>query len=203
MDMSVPAVAVLIANLLLGIVFCFFGNRWLKVVLGLFGFAAGFLLGNTLLPVFTSFGGTAVLLASLCAGVAGALLFVFAMYLGIFAIGFGGGLLLCLLAADFFALNLLEWYVFVPMLIVCCGLGTLTLNNRRIFISVFTAFIGASALAQFIDQIIVGVSTDSLMILNERAVYNMYSSDVFLFALGGLFLAGLIIQLAVTSKKRS
>ncbi len=137
--MDILAVIILIVNLLLGIVFCFFGNRWLKIVLGVYGFAAGFLLGNTLLPIVTSFGDTAVLLASLGLGVVGALLFVFVLYLGIFFIGFGGGLLLCLLAAEFFRLNILEWYVFIPMLLICAGLGALTLNNRRIFISVFTA----------------------------------------------------------------
>lgn len=200
--MSLLSVAILIVNLLAGIVFCFFGNRWLKVVLALFGFAAGFLIGNTLLPVFTPLADTTLVIASLVMGAAGALLFVFLMYLGIFSIGFGGGLVLCLLAAQFLSLNMLEWYVFIPMLLLCCGLGALTLNNRRIFISVFTSFLGASMLAQFIDQIVVGVESEALLYYSEQATYSAYNSSVYLIALGVLFFAGLIIQLTVTSKRK-
>ncbi len=201
--MDILAVIILIVNLLLGIVFCFFGNRWLKIVLGVYGFAAGFLLGNTLLPIVTSFGDTAVLLASLGLGVVGALLFVFVLYLGIFFIGFGGGLLLCLLAAEFFRLNILEWYVFIPMLLICAGLGALTLNNRRIFISVFTAYIGASALAMFVHQIVSGIDLNTLLLTNEQAAYSVYRSDIYLITLGVFFFAGLIVQLAVTGKKKT
>ena len=92
--MSLLSIVILIVNLLVGVVYCFFGNRWLKVVLALFGFASGFLLGNALLPVFTPLADATLVIASLVMGAAGALLFVFLMYVGIFAIGFGGGLVL-------------------------------------------------------------------------------------------------------------
>ena len=200
--MSLLSIVILIVNLLVGVVFCFFGNRWLKVVLALFGFASGFLLGNALLPVFTPLADATLVIASLVMGAAGALLFVFLMYVGIFAIGFGGGLVLSLLAAQFLKLNMLEWYVFIPMLLLCCGLGALTLNNRRIFIAVFTSFRGASMLAQFVDQIIGGADSEALLYYSEQATYSAYSSSVYLIALGVLFFAGIIIQLTVTSKRK-
>ncbi len=200
MDEQLILILLLIIDLGLGVVFCFFGNRWLKVILAIYGFAAGFLLANTIFPIFTSFSGTTLLLASLCAGAAGALIFVFLLYFGIFCIGFGGGLLLCMLLTDVLALNVLSWYVYIPALVICCLLGALTLNHKRIFIAVFTAFIGASALAQFVDQIVGGIRTQSLVLYDSQATYSAYSSTVYLVALGVLFVGGLIVQL--TGKKR-
>lgn len=196
MDSQLISIIVLIVDLALGVLFCFFGNRWLKVILAIYGFAAGFLLANTLLPMFTPFGDTALLLASLAAGIVGALLFIFLMYFGVFFIGFGGGLLLCMLIVEVLKLNILSWFVYIPALIVCCLLGALTLNHRRLFIAVFTSFIGASALAQFADQIIGGIRAQALVLYDPQATTSAYSSTVYLVALGVLFVAGLIVQLS-------
>ena len=196
MDSQLISILVLIADLALGVLFCFFGNRWLKVILAIYGFAAGFLLANTLLPMFTSFGDTTLLLASLASGVVGALLFIFLLYLGVFCIGFGGGLLLCMLIVEVLKLNILSWYVYIPALILCCLLGALTLNHRRLFIAIFTSFIGASALAQFADQIIGGIKAQALVLYDPQATYSAYSSTVYLVALGVLFIAGLLVQLS-------
>lgn len=203
MDTQTLAIIMLIISLAVGVVFCFFGNRWLKVIVGVYGFILGFLLANTLLPLLTSWDGTIVLLVSLGAGAVGALLFIFFIYFGVFFIGFGGGMLLCLLLVDVLNLNLLDWYVYIPALLICCVLGALTLNQRRIFVSVFTAYIGASALAQFVDQIVNGVYFQSLVLYDRQTTYNAYNSSVYLIALAALFVAGLIVQLTVTSKKSS
>lgn len=197
---QVISIIILIVDFGLGVLFCFFGNRSLKVILAIYGFVVGFLLANTLLPMFTTLGDTTLLLASLAAGAVGALLFVFLLYLGVFCIGFGGGLLVCLLLVNVLSLNILNWYVYIPVLIICCLLGSLTLNHRRIFIAIFTAFIGASALAQFVDQIVGGINAQSLVLYDPQATYSAYSSTVYLAALGVLFVAGLIVQM--TGKKR-
>ncbi len=200
--MDALTIAILFGHLLLGVVFCFFGNKWLKIILAVYGFAAGFVLSFLLLPHIASLSETLFLLISIGVGVVGALLFVFLLYIGIFFIGFGGGLLLCVLAVSVFNLNILDWFVYVPIMIVSSLLGTLTLNNRRIFISVFTSFIGASALAQFIYQIISGISIDALLLKNEQAIYATYSSTVYLVSLAVLFVSGLVVQLLITSKKK-
>lgn len=203
MDTQTMAILMLVINVVLGVVFCFFGNRWLKVILAIYGFAAGFYLANTLLPLFTSLNGTNLLLASLGVGVVGALLFVFALYLGIFFIGFGGGVLLCQLIADALALNILSWYIYVPALIICCLLGAVTLHQKKIFIAVFTSFIGASALAQFVDQVVNGIRTHSFALYDLQGTTDtVLSSTVYLVSLAVLFVAGLIVQLAVTSKNK-
>ena len=200
MDMQVLPIVLLILNLALGIAFCFFGNRWLKFVLGVYGFVVGFMVASTVLPMTTMMDETSTLLISLGVGLAGAALFILLMYVGIFCIGFGGGVLLSLLLAQVLNLNILEWYVYIPMLVIGSLLGALTLYNRRIFVSIFTAYIGASALAQFVDQMVYGTNLQPGELYDPLA---SYTSIVYLIALAGFFLAGLIVQLCITGKKKS
>ncbi len=200
--MDITVIAILAGHLILGIIFCFFGNRWLKVILGIYGFTLGFMLANVLLPMFVSLDGTALLLVSIGAGIAAAAFFVMLLYLGIFFIGFGGGMLLCLLAVSVLSLNLLNWYVYGAVLLVCCLLGALTLGYRHVFVAVFTSFLGASALAQFIYQMVRGINLKSLLASDLQALYDTYSSVLYLAVLGALFFAGLIVQLAFTGKAK-
>ncbi|MDD5016642.1 MAG: DUF4203 domain-containing protein [Eubacteriales bacterium] len=205
MDTGTLAIIMLVAYLAVGIVFCFFGNRWLKVIVAVYGFVAGYMLAGVLVPMlFSSLSDTVVLLISLGVGVVGALLFVFLIYVGIFFIGFGGGVLLSLLLIDVFNLNLFDWYVYIPVLVISCIFGSLTLNRRRIFISIFTSFIGASAIAQFIYQVAGGIKPETMMLYyDQQATYSAYSSLIYIISLVVLFFAGLVVQLAVTSKKKT
>lgn len=202
MDTQTLAILVLIGYILVGGVLCFFGSRWAKIIVAIYGFAAGFMLAYAMLPMITSLSDMLVLFISLGVGVVAALLFVLFFYVGIFFVGFGAGAALCLLLADVFSLNLYEWYIYIPALIICCVLGSLTLNNRRIFLSIFTAYIGASALAQAVYQISSDIQMPVLTFTDPEAV-TAYSSTVYLIALAVLFVAGLVVQLAVTSKKKS
>jgi len=203
MDSQTLAIIALIVYIVVGAVFCFFGNKWIKVILAVYGFILGFLLANTLLPMFTSLGGVEVLLISLGVGVVAALLFVLLMYAGLFFLGFGAGLLLSLLIVDAFGLNIFEWYIYVLVLIVGCILGSLTLNKRRIFVSLFTSYIGASMLAAALFSIVYGISADTLISYgNIEAMGEMYTSVMYLVALVVLFVAGIVVQLTVTSKKK-
>lgn len=204
MDNETMAILVLIGYILVGVMLCFFGSRWAKIIVAIYGFAAGFMLANALLPLLaSSLSDTLILFISLGVGVVAALLFVLLFYVGIFFIGFGAGVALCMLIAGVFNLNLFEWYIYIPALIICCVLGSLTLNNRRIFLSIFTSYIGASALAMAAYQIINGLKEiPELKLDNPQALVHL-TSPVYLIALAVLFVAGLVIQLAVTSKKKS
>ena len=202
MDSQILAILLLVANIVIGIILCFFGNKWLKPILAVYGFAVCFLLIYTLLPMVTSLNPTPILLISIGAGIVGALLFVLLLYVGIFFIGFGAGITLCLLIIRAFGLNIFDWYVYIPTLLIASIFGSLTLNWRRIFISIFTSFIGASALANVAFLISNGIQSDSLVsYYSESATYDAYTSVVYLVALGVLFAAGLVVQLAVTGKK--
>lgn len=204
MDTQTMEIIALCACIIGGIIFCFFGNRWLKVIVAIYGFAVGFLVARIILSNLTNLSGVEVLLASAGGGVVGALLFVFLLYFGIFLIGFGGGVLLSLLVIDAFNLNIFEWYVYVPVIIVGSILGSLTLNLRRIFISIFTSFIGASALALAIYQLSVGGSLKILEFFSDmNTMHSIYSSTIYLVSLAVLFIIGLIVQLTLTSKNKS
>ena len=203
MDNQTLAIIALVVYIIFGVIFCFFGNKWLKVILAVYGFILGFLLVNSLLPMFTSLGSLEVILISLGAGVVVALLFVLLLYAGLFFLGFGAGVLLSLLIVDAFGLNIFNWYIYIPVLIFGCILGALTLNKRRIFVSIFTAFIGASMLATALFSIINGINAQTLLSYgNIEATGAMYTSIVYLIALVVLFVAGIVVQLTVTSKRK-
>lgn len=185
-----------------GVVFCFFGNRWLKVILAIYGFIVGFIVGQALLSSLTGLTGLELLLCSVGVGVVVGLLFVLLLYLGIFLIGFGGGVLLGLLIADIFSLNILDWYVYVAILVLGCILGALTLNLRRIFISIFTSFIGASLLALGVYHLTSGSTVKMIEYFKDTQVlHTAYISTVYLASLAALFFIGLAVQLLITSKK--
>lgn len=204
MDSGTIAILVLIGYILVGALLCFFGSRWAKAIVAIYGFAGGFVLAYTMLPYMTSLSDMLVLFISLGVGVVAALLFVLLFYVGIFFVGFGAGVALCLLIAQVFSLNIYTWYVYIPALIICCALGTLTLNHRRIFLSIFTAYIGASALAMATDMLIHikdGLKLPSVD-LNDPSSFGNYMSTVFLIALAVFFVAGLVVQLAVTNRRK-
>lgn len=217
MDSQTIAIIALVVYILVGIIFCFFGNKWLKIILAIYGFIAGFMLAYTLVPMFTSMDSIYVILISAGAGIIGALLFVLLMYAGLFFLGFGAGVLVCLLIIDAFSLNLYEWYIYIPVLVVGCILGSLTLNKRRIFVSLFTSYIGASMLAMSLYAIVTGINSETLFFTGRSVPLiggsgskiqvigsgdGMYTSWLYIGALIVLFIAGLIVQLAVTSKKK-
>jgi hypothetical protein len=202
MESQTLGILLLAAHLIIGVILCFFGNRWLKAIVAVYGFAVGFMLAHTLLPVVTQLSDTPVLLVSIGAGIAGAVLFVLLIYVGIFFIGFGAGITLCLLIIRAFGFNMLDWYVYIPAMVIASIFGSLTLNWRRIFIAIFTAFIGASALAQFVYQVWNGLQPATLAsYYGQEATYEAYTSAVYLVALGVLFVGGLIVQLAITKKE--
>ena len=202
MEPQTLGILLLAAHLIIGIILCFFGNKWLKGIVAVYGFAIGFMLAHTLLPVVTQLGDTPMLLISIGMGIVGALVFVLLIYVGIFFIGFGAGVTLCLLIIRACGLNMLDWYVYIPAMVIASVFGSLTLNWRRIFIAIFTAFIGASALAQFVYHIWSGLQPSTLVsYYSEEAAYEAYTSAVYLIALGVLFVGGLVVQLAITKKE--
>jgi hypothetical protein len=211
MDTQTLAILVLIGYALVGVVLCFFGSRWAKVIVAIYGFAAGFILAYSLLPmVAPTLNDMLVLFISLGVGIVVALIFVLLFYVGIFFVGFGAGIALSMLIVGVLnswwqlGLTMATWYVYVPALIIGCILGSLTLNHRRIFLSIFTSFIGASALAQVVDQLFrlkEGLAVPALT-LDDAAALGSRASTVYLIALAVLFVAGLVVQLAVTSKKK-
>jgi hypothetical protein len=187
-----------------GLIFCFMGNRWRRPAAAIYGVALGFLLGYILLPsFFQSLNHTEVLLISAGAGIVFGLLFALWIYFGMFMIGFGGGALLCILIIKLFSLNLLLWYVYVPVIVICSAAGALALNVRRIFLSIFSALIGAALIALVVNQLVSGGAINVTgFFMNYNALLDAFGSTVFLITLAVALIAGTVIQLAFTSRKK-
>lgn len=85
---------------LLGLLFCFFGQPWLKVLLGVTGLLIGAATGYTL-AAKVGFSGQILVGAAIAGGAAGALIALFLFWLSLFALGagFGGVLFLLVLMA--------------------------------------------------------------------------------------------------------
>src|SRR5262245_16056124 len=84
---ELPAAVLLVLS---GAVACFAGYRLFKIVLGIYGFILGALLASSMMGVSNT---TGMIVAALLGGIAGALLLVFAYFVGIALVGAGLGAL--------------------------------------------------------------------------------------------------------------
>ncbi len=85
---ELPAAVLLVIS---GAITCFAGYRLFKIVLGIYGFILGALLASSMMGVSNT---TGMIVAALIGGVAGALLLVFAYFVGIALVGAGLGALI-------------------------------------------------------------------------------------------------------------
>jgi len=84
---ALPATALIILG---GAVSCFAGYRFFKIVLGIYGFVLGAMLASSAMGVTNT---TGMIVAALAGGIGGALLLVFAYFIGIALVGAGLGAL--------------------------------------------------------------------------------------------------------------
>jgi hypothetical protein len=181
---------------LAGLVSCFAGYRWFRVVLGIFGFIIGWLSVSSAMGTEQTFW---MLLAAFGGGLVGALILVAAYFVGVALIGAGIGAG----AASVIWASFGREPGLIPVIVLAIlgALGALAL--QRYVIIVATAFTGA-------QTTVVGVAA----LLGDRAaadaaartVYRIYPLDPLpatqwdLAALFVLGIAGLVVQLAVTAK---
>jgi hypothetical protein len=84
---ELPAAILLVLG---GALSCFAGYRLFKIVLGIYGFVLGAMLASSTMGVTNS---TGMIIASLVGGIAGAMLLMFAYFIGIALVGAGLGAL--------------------------------------------------------------------------------------------------------------
>jgi hypothetical protein len=85
---ELPAAILLVLG---GALACFAGYRLFRIVLGIYGFIGGAMLASSMMGVSNT---TGMIVAALAGGVAGALLLVFAYFIGIALVGAGLGALI-------------------------------------------------------------------------------------------------------------
>ena len=195
---ELPAAILLVLG---GALSCFAGYRLFKIVLGIYGFILGALLASSMLGVTNT---TGMIVAALVGGICGALLLMFAYFVGIARVGAGLGALVAHVAWSSVGKGGDPPAVAVVVLSVLGSIGAMLL--QRYVIIVATAFGGAWT-------IIVG----GLAVQGDRAAARLAaaSDPWILYPLAPapgqgwvpiawivLGLIGTAVQLGVTGKKR-
>jgi len=131
---ELPAAILLILG---GALSCFAGYRLFKIVLGIYGFILGAMLGSSMMGVSNT---TGMVVASLIGGVAGAAILMFAYFVGIALVGAGPGALVAHVAWDYVRSG--DPPAIVVILLAIAGSVAAMLLQRYVII-VATAFGGA------------------------------------------------------------
>jgi len=131
---ELPAAILLILG---GALSCFAGYRLFKIVLGIYGFILGAMLGSSVMGVSNT---TGMVVASLIGGVAGAAILMFAYFVGIALVGAGLGALVAHVAWDYVRSG--DPPAIVVILLAIFGSVAAMLLQRYVII-VATAFGGA------------------------------------------------------------
>jgi len=131
---ELPAAILLVLG---GALSCFAGYRLFKIVLGIYGFILGAMLGSSMMGVSNT---TGMVVASLIGGVAGAAILMFAYFVGIALVGAGLGALVAHVSWDYVRSG--DPPAIVVILLAIFGSVAAMLLQRYVII-VATAFGGA------------------------------------------------------------
>jgi hypothetical protein len=185
--------------LLIGIAFCFAGYRFFRVLVAIWGFFIGFVLGVQLTALYAHHPSTAVLLiAGLIVGI---ILAILAYYLYVAAIvtlsasvGYwiGDGIMAALGFASHSTAALLVGLIVAVILAVL----TLALNLAKYFIVVITALGGASTIIAGILLLLGIVPLHDATLAYMQAIF--HRSPIWALILLVLAVVGVIVQLSST-----
>lgn len=192
-----------VAEIGLGLVFCFLGHSAARVVLGLWGAVVGFVVGNVLYVLVYQYigGGPLGLVPSWVFAIAMALLLAwlsFAFYvvgvlLSMGSVGFGLGQLLSS------ALHFPSWLAFALALVTAAGLVMVgwTLNLPKLLLIVLTALVGAGAVVDGAQLLL-----DARLSWFEQSHWQLESMTYFAWtaAFAALALTGILVQLRQNSE---
>lgn len=190
-----------IAAIVIGLLNCFFGYRLFKIILGIWGFIAGAVLG---VGIATTMSGELwlAILAGLIGGVVGAVLFVLLYFVGIFLLGAGLGFLLG--GAIVSALNIggpVQW-VIAGVLAIVGGIVAVIVQKFMIILS--TALGGAAMAVGGIYTLAGGQLLRSIEDLPARMARRSVIAGNWLLLLFWLLLGivGVVVQYAVTAREK-
>ncbi len=193
---ELPAAIVLVLG---GALSCFAGYRLFKVVLALYGFLLGAMLAGSMFGVSNTIG---MMAAALVGGIAGALILVFAYFVGIALVGAGLGALIA--HAGWSALQTGDPPALLVIGLAIAGaVGAMVLQRYVIILS--TAFGGAwtlilGAMAIGGDRVAAKTARDADLILYPTLEPGSGWMVIVWLALGVI---GTGIQLGVTGRKKT
>ena len=187
------------AILLGGAISCFAGYRLFRIVLGIYGFILGAMLASSMMGTGSH---VAMLVGAVVGGLVGSLVLVMAYFVGIALVGAGLGALLGQVAWSWFAVGDPSWVVII-VVSLAGAVGAMLLQRYVIIVS--TAFAGAWTMIVGAVNILAirgitrGASATEVWILYPTTMPDARWAPYAWVALG---LAGLTVQLAITSGKK-
>jgi hypothetical protein len=192
---------VTLISIALGLLTCFAGYRLFRLLLAVYGFVLGAVVGLAMASGLTGGETLWVIAGALIGGLTGAVLLVLLFFVGIFVIGAAGGALLANLVGGGLA-----WDVpaLVTVLAAVAG-GVLALFLQRFGIVAFTALNGAWAVVGGVAALFTGRALELSVMLGRLDAWEGADLPylVGLIAWLGLALIGAAVQLATTSHEET
>lgn len=197
---SGAAVLAAVLSIALGLLNCFFGYRIFKVLLGIYGFGLGMVVGFLVADTVAQGRVPWPVVGAVVGGVVGATLLVLLYFLGVFVVGAVAGALLA---------NLVGTALGIPMpdlviLIVAAVVGIIALVLQRAAIILATAFSGAWGVVGGTALLLTGRTAFLVNPLSRPQAWHRPSSPLLV---GGLVLwlalgiAGAVVQFRTTAEK--
>lgn len=195
-SLQMPAAVVLVIG---GLLSCFAGYRIFRIVLGIYGFILGALFASSMVGAEST---GWMILGAIGGGIAGALILIFAYFLGVALLGAGVGAFAAHLIWAAFGR---EPHLFMVIVFAIAGaLGALALQRYVIIVSTafggaWTTIVGALALAGDRTAINAPVRNDVWLAYPLSPAPGQQWVLIVWLALG---LAGVITQLTITAKDK-
>ena len=195
---ELPAAILLVLG---GALSCFAGYRLFRIVLGIYGFVLGAMLASSAMGVTNT---TGMVAASLVGGVCGALLLMFAYFIGIALVGAGLGALIAHVAWSSLGKGGDPPAVAVVVLSVLGSIGAMFLQRYVIIVSTafggaWTIIVGGLAIAGERSAATKAATATDVWILYPTSAPGQAWVPVAWIVLG---LIGTGVQLGVTGRKR-
>ena len=205
-------IIILLVMLILGILYCFWGYKYLKVILFLYAFFMGAYYSYTYLGTYVPAVADWLWLVSLIIGIVFALLAFFFVKFAIFIVGG----LIGLMIFDFLkAASPATFAGMEPVTLFIIGLGlfvvlgVITLASRRHFIIIFSAIYGAYTLVSTVG-IIIGLLSNSSVLsivtlgnykqtLDSASVFHQTPAWIMILPVVVFAIAGMIAQYKFTA----
>lgn len=171
----------------LGLVVCFFGYRLFRIVLAIYGFVLGAVLGLLVAGLLGGSNTYVSLIAALVGGLIGAALMATLYKLGVFLVGAVAGAVL----AGMIGANLSSDLRVIAIVLAAVLLGIVAVIFQRIVIILATAFSGSWVVAQAGAALIAGRTMAWGDLLSNRFIPELDGT-----ALGGFFAVWLLLGIA-------
>jgi hypothetical protein len=190
---------VALISIAFGLLNCFFGYRIFRVLLGIYGFLLGALVGFAIANTVAGGQTLWLIVGVVVGGIFGAVLMVLAFFVGVFVIGALAGAALANTIGAVIGIDMPT----VVVVIVAVVVGAVALIAQRVVIILITAFGGAWAVVTGGAMLLAGESLPGLDTLEQPATWQQAGLPMLVILLVwlALGLAGTIVQFRTTREQ--